>query len=495
MSGESKSYRISFHSIDDDELKLLHRDLVTPLPSVRAFEDDNLYRNMVRQRLPLVKPNTRSESVMLFKKINNGDEDVSFDIVNSDFKDFIDTEFMDDVLSHPVSRTTIAENRSRMEELYKGRRLPFYNHDSKPKNNIIRTKPYKQSLVNCSPNQRRDAFDKKESNPLHTRTLSLEKLSISRNQRSEGHHQDAYSVTGDAYSTTSRSRNSVKTDTPHPIRPDRNKFNHTRSVTQPDGSSFHNKKITARNSMASSSVWAPRKSLSQRSTTFEDSIEESSINLRHRHISRAPELLGHTPKSHYSRPIRVSSSSYTQSDDKVTDTSSDDDESDFSGNEKYPYTTTIHRKQSAQELSKTTTMQRSVNDSYFSSPLLHRFSGSNSLNRHEIEYKTVSSPRLKPTTNNNVSVTDSAKQVLAYIRERRKSAMIMESPKQEMETRSLQNTTVPSTDFKTRLNFHRESGNVRRPRNTIKPVIRRFDIQQEEENRLSSRLPQRTIYH
>jgi hypothetical protein len=76
MSGESKSYRISFHSIDDDELKLLHRDLVTPLPSVRAFEDDNLYRSMVRQRLPLVKPNTRSESVMLFKKINDGTKNI-----------------------------------------------------------------------------------------------------------------------------------------------------------------------------------------------------------------------------------------------------------------------------------------------------------------------------------------------------------------------------------------------------------------------------------
>jgi hypothetical protein len=60
--------------------------------------------------------------------------------------------------------------------------------------------------------------------------------------------------------------------------------------------------------------------------------------------------------------------------------------------------------------------------------------------------------------------------------------MIMESPKQEIGTRSLQPTTMPlaATDFKTRLNFHRESANMRRPRNTTttKPVIRRFDIQQ-----------------
>lgn len=114
----------------------------------------------------------------------------------------------------------------------------------------------------------------------------------------------------------------------------------------------------------------------------------------------APELLGHTSKSHYSRPIRVSNSSYTQSDDKVTDTSSDDDEADFSGNERHPkpiYSPVIHRKQSAQELARNSTMQYSVNDSYFSSPLLqqHRFSGSHHLNRHDIEYKTVSSPRLK----------------------------------------------------------------------------------------------------
>jgi hypothetical protein len=179
-----------------------------------------------------------------------------------------------------------------MEELYKGHRVPFYNNDGKNRNNILKAKPFKQSLVNCSPNQRRDAFDKKENNPLHTRTLSLEKLSISKNQRSE-HHQDAssYSVTsstGDTYSSP-RVRNSVKMDTPHPIRPDRNRFSHTRSVTQPDASSLNNKKITTRKSMASSSVWAPRKSIGQRST-LEDSIEESNINLRNRHLSRGKHI-------------------------------------------------------------------------------------------------------------------------------------------------------------------------------------------------------------
>lgn len=69
---KSNHYHISLHSIDDDELKLFHRDLVTPAPSV--YDDDLFSRNMVRTRFgpTYPRPASRTESVMLFKKINNG---------------------------------------------------------------------------------------------------------------------------------------------------------------------------------------------------------------------------------------------------------------------------------------------------------------------------------------------------------------------------------------------------------------------------------------
>lgn len=70
-------YRISLHSIDDDELRLFRRDLVTPAPSVCGGDDvDAIKRNMIRSRFVLPsriqRPVSRGESVMLFKKINNG---------------------------------------------------------------------------------------------------------------------------------------------------------------------------------------------------------------------------------------------------------------------------------------------------------------------------------------------------------------------------------------------------------------------------------------
>jgi hypothetical protein len=46
------------------------------------------------------------------KQLCIGDEDVtSFDLVSSDLRDFIDTDFMmEGMLSRPVSRTTIVQN-------------------------------------------------------------------------------------------------------------------------------------------------------------------------------------------------------------------------------------------------------------------------------------------------------------------------------------------------------------------------------------------------
>jgi hypothetical protein len=66
-----------FNSIDDDELKLFRRNLVTPAATVYSGEDDLIHQSMFRKRslVPRVqqpRPISRGESVMLFKNINNG---------------------------------------------------------------------------------------------------------------------------------------------------------------------------------------------------------------------------------------------------------------------------------------------------------------------------------------------------------------------------------------------------------------------------------------
>lgn len=77
-NNKQPKYRISLHSIDDDELKLFHRDLVTPVASVcgdyssmpvPSLRHMNYNR---RQHQQFTRPTSRTESVMLFKKINNG---------------------------------------------------------------------------------------------------------------------------------------------------------------------------------------------------------------------------------------------------------------------------------------------------------------------------------------------------------------------------------------------------------------------------------------
>lgn len=72
---QHNNYRISLHSIDDEELRMFHRDLVTPAPSV-CFDHELDIRQQQQQRSSsrphTIRPVSRTESVMLFKKINNG---------------------------------------------------------------------------------------------------------------------------------------------------------------------------------------------------------------------------------------------------------------------------------------------------------------------------------------------------------------------------------------------------------------------------------------
>ncbi|KAI8146799.1 hypothetical protein BJV82DRAFT_398028 [Fennellomyces sp. T-0311] len=97
-------YRISFQSVDDDELQRLMRALVTPVP--RHSPDDNWRRQRHDDTTSQTSDSSvrRSESVMLFKKINDGDEDLSFDLVASDLKDFMDPVMLEGIMSRPSSR-------------------------------------------------------------------------------------------------------------------------------------------------------------------------------------------------------------------------------------------------------------------------------------------------------------------------------------------------------------------------------------------------------
>jgi hypothetical protein len=69
-----KPHRISLQSVDDDVIKNLHRSLITPLPPrLRGYsnwqdeaegDDDDIWYHS--------RPESRTESVMLFKNIDNG---------------------------------------------------------------------------------------------------------------------------------------------------------------------------------------------------------------------------------------------------------------------------------------------------------------------------------------------------------------------------------------------------------------------------------------
>ncbi|KAI9243391.1 hypothetical protein BDA99DRAFT_530481 [Phascolomyces articulosus] len=121
QNNNNNGYRISFQSVDDEELQRFMRALVTPVPNNNHGQSPSIddYRNIINNNKrqyyddtvlshtsdsSSVRNNNRSESVMLFKKINDGDEDVSFDLVASDLKDFIDPIMLEGIMSRPSSR-------------------------------------------------------------------------------------------------------------------------------------------------------------------------------------------------------------------------------------------------------------------------------------------------------------------------------------------------------------------------------------------------------
>lgn len=137
------------NSIADDELKAFRRNLITPAATVCYSDDEDdivlqsMFRNRSNKHLAYQKqfqrPVSRGESVLLFKKINNGDDEVSVDLLSSELKDFIDADFtMTEMYSRPASIITMA---SRNEPRYKEHRNPHkqlipaifnYNQPKKP---------------------------------------------------------------------------------------------------------------------------------------------------------------------------------------------------------------------------------------------------------------------------------------------------------------------------------------------------------------------------
>ncbi|KAI7865141.1 hypothetical protein BDF14DRAFT_1089894 [Spinellus fusiger] len=107
---------ISFQSIDDEELRHFTRTLVTPRPHSNMPYTHRLSHQKGQVDLELasetgklsLSQRMRSESVMLFHQIDNGDEDVSFDLVSSDLKDLIDYSLVPEMISRPASRTPFA---------------------------------------------------------------------------------------------------------------------------------------------------------------------------------------------------------------------------------------------------------------------------------------------------------------------------------------------------------------------------------------------------
>ncbi|ORZ00810.1 hypothetical protein BCR43DRAFT_485836 [Syncephalastrum racemosum] len=147
------AYRISFRSVDDDELQRLMRSLVTPVPASSASvaasdshsqnimnhnqpyyrygnsDHNNNHNNSTSRRGPNVpyrdelqetdygrsesprRAYSRSESVALFKQLNNEEDNASLDLLKSDLQEWMDPSLLD-LLSRPSSRapSTVSEN-------------------------------------------------------------------------------------------------------------------------------------------------------------------------------------------------------------------------------------------------------------------------------------------------------------------------------------------------------------------------------------------------
>ncbi|CAO3609163.1 unnamed protein product [Mucor fragilis] len=467
-------YRISLHSIDDDELRLFRRDLVTPAPSVCGGDDvDAIKRNMIRSRFVLPsriqRPVSRGESVMLFKKINNGDEDVSFDdLVSSELRDFLDTDFMmDGILSRPVSRTTIDKNASKIQDISKFRSTVSNNNEQKhPTKNQRTMLPSKLRSLSASKSNPTEiqAQEKSRSDNHPQRMLSSvpESPRLYQNAHRLFHQRAPIAATTTATHVSVPTRDDYlckqmpkKTFTmiPKQTASSREKYpprNAATAATSPSPSQPHkfvhgyqtppsvSMPISTRRQTKLEHVPKPTRHYERK---LPDPVVEQPpltprFTLRKFAMPPPPQQRSMTHGNYLGR---------TRSDTTATTTttsSSDEDEP----NEEPLFTTYHHRSYSSNTAAGTPlTFDHYTNSN--NSPLFHRYNKT-------MEYKSLSSPRLRTmsshktfptptiinsnhssgtattatttttTPNDDADVIDSAKQVLACIRERRKRAML-----------------------------------------------------------------------
>ncbi|KAK4509221.1 uncharacterized protein ATC70_007571 [Mucor velutinosus] len=470
-------YRISLHSIDDDELRLFRRDLVTPAPSVCGGDDvDAIKRNMIRSRFVppsrIQRPVSRGESVMLFKKINNGDEDVSFDdLVSSELRDFLDTDFMmEGILSRPVSRTTIDKNASKIQDISKFRSTVPNNSEQKHPAKHQRTMlPSRLRSLSTSKNNHAEiqAQEKSRSANHPQRMFSSvpEPPRLYQNTHRSFHHRAPVAATAvsmptrDDYLCKQMPSKSV-TMIPKQTTLSRDKYISRNAPATTSSLSLLQSQKFAHSYQTPPSVPVP---ISARRQTTAEHAPKPTRNYGRKLPDPVVEQPPLTPR--FTRKLvmpppqqrNMTHSNYlnrTRSDTTTaTTSSSDEDES----NEEPLITTHSHQHHYRPYSSSTAAGTPLLFDHYTNnntnSPLFYRYNKT-------MEYKSLSSPRLRTmsshktfptatavnsnhsnsssgstattatttmnttTHNDDAGVIDSAKQVLACIRERRKRAML-----------------------------------------------------------------------
>ncbi|KAI8645547.1 hypothetical protein BD408DRAFT_480555 [Parasitella parasitica] len=453
-SSSQHHYRISLHSIDDDELKLFRRDLVTPASSVFGDDTDIIKKNMIRSRFVtpsrIQRPISRGESVMLFKKINDGDEDVAFDdLVSSELRDFIDADFMmDGMLSRPVSRTTIDKNASKIQDITKYRSTVSTNNEHKQQLKYQRTMlPSKLRALSIS-SSTKEVVQAQEKPRNHQRNLS----SVPESPRNHSNHRQfqQHRTLVAAPTTMAPNRRSdylheqipKKTITMIPSSRDRYALKSDVAVSQPQK--------FAHIYQASPSAPVPMPlSTKQQTADVHKSTRKYGRKVAEQVVDSHPATPRFMPRK-FSIPQRNTPNDYvgrTRSDTTATtaSSSSEDEPKEEASHHQFTTTASYHRTHSSQPL---------MFDHYNNNaPLFHRYNKTTEYN------KPLSSPRLRTmsshktfptsaivnnsnhsiatattknttttTTNDDAGVIDSAKQVLACIRERRMRSMMNSGP-------------------------------------------------------------------
>ncbi|KAI8992383.1 hypothetical protein BDB01DRAFT_778283 [Pilobolus umbonatus] len=486
------SYRISLKSIDDNELRLFRRDLVTPAASV-CYDDDIIHRSMFRHNNLPYKPSARSESVMLFKQINEGGADVSFDLISSDLKDFLDAEsiVVDDIDTHKLNKAKSAsvihdvnkpnrpnQNRTPMNIL-NHRIMPFI---SKQSSQVSNSKRYTDYTEDSTSNEYTNTPQTLTNNRRHLLRSSLNE-----------YNTESRPIIGNRMN-----RSSLTNEISH-----RDDYS-LKQLTKKTSNLYINRESNKKEGIKQPIIY------SNRNKGRYPEIEESGSN-KIRSNRRNSEM-GQEPYLGKSNGIRKSSSYILERKKEMIDSSltddncTDEDESDLSSSG----IVTPHSNHSPAAIAVNTTtdlygdgrMMRIDSDLFkhkrssgvdkahpmnqvrytMNTNRINSGYYSNTELKHEPEYKFNLSPRMKtihvnnsntiksiPKSKSSISVTDSARHVLACIRERRKSSAVFMRNQERREI-----TSRSTTDNQQRL------------------ITRKYDL--HPEIRLLSRLPQRTCY-